>query len=53
MITRRDVLTASAAAAAFSTAHLVPRALAQPITKTVHILTGFTPGQTKHRDEPI
>ena len=44
MITRRDVLTVSAAAAAFSTAHLVPRALAQPITKTVHILTGFTPG---------
>ena len=44
MITRRDVLTVSAALAAFSSARLVPQALAQPITKTVHILTGFTPG---------
>ena len=43
MITRRDVLAVSAAAA-FSVANLVPRALAQPIAKTVHILTGFTPG---------
>jgi tripartite-type tricarboxylate transporter receptor subunit TctC len=44
MITRRDVLTMSAALAALSSARLVPQALAQPITKTVHILTGFTPG---------
>jgi tripartite-type tricarboxylate transporter receptor subunit TctC len=42
MITRRDVL--SAAAAALSAAHLVPAALAQPIARTVHILNGFTPG---------
>src|SRR5689334_18755829 len=44
MITRRDVLMVPAAAAAFSAAHLVPRALAQPIARTVHVLTGFTPG---------
>ncbi|MCK1740708.1 hypothetical protein IVA80_07430 [Bradyrhizobium sp. 139] len=44
MITRRDVLTASAAGVAISAACLVPRALAQPLAKTVHILTGFTPG---------
>src|SRR6476661_7281613 len=42
MITRRDVL--SAAAAAFAAAHVSPRALAQPIARTAHILTGFTPG---------
>ncbi|MGM4876583.1 Bug family tripartite tricarboxylate transporter substrate binding protein [Bradyrhizobium sp. 956_D2_N1_5] len=42
MITRRDVL--SAAAAAFAAAHISPRALAQPIARTAHILTGFTPG---------
>ncbi|QDP21718.1 Bug family tripartite tricarboxylate transporter substrate binding protein [Bradyrhizobium cosmicum] len=41
MITRRDVL--STAAAAFAT-YPAPRALAQPLSKTVHILTGFTPG---------
>src|SRR4051812_4868039 len=41
MITRRDVLRVPAAALAFSATH---RAFAQPITKTVHILTGFTPG---------
>jgi tripartite-type tricarboxylate transporter receptor subunit TctC len=44
MITRRDVLTMSAASVALSSARLVPQALALPITKTVHILTGFTPG---------
>jgi tripartite-type tricarboxylate transporter receptor subunit TctC len=44
MITRRDVLTVSAAGVAISAACLVPRALAQPLAKTVHILTGFTPG---------
>jgi tripartite-type tricarboxylate transporter receptor subunit TctC len=44
MITRRDVLTVPAGAAAFSAAQLVPRALAQPIAKTVHILNGFSPG---------
>ncbi|OKO72060.1 hypothetical protein AC629_38670 [Bradyrhizobium sp. NAS80.1] len=44
MITRRDVLTASAAGVALSAACLVPRALAQTLAKTAHILTGFTPG---------
>jgi tripartite-type tricarboxylate transporter receptor subunit TctC len=45
MITRRDLLTVSAGAGlAFSAAGLVPRALAQPLAKTVHILSGFTPG---------
>jgi tripartite-type tricarboxylate transporter receptor subunit TctC len=44
MITRRDVLKASAAAAAFTAVNPAPRALAQPLAKTVHILTGFTPG---------
>ena len=43
MITRRNVLAGSATVAlcAFPSA---PRAIAQPIAKTVHILTGFTPG---------
>lgn len=44
MITRRDVLTVSVGAAALTAANLMPRAVAQPITKTVRILTGFTPG---------
>ncbi|TYO62267.1 hypothetical protein FXV83_33655 [Bradyrhizobium hipponense] len=44
MITRRDVLTVSASGVAISAACLVPRARAQPLAKTVHILTGFTPG---------
>lgn len=44
MITRRDVLTVSAGGVAISAAGLAPRALAQPLAKTVHILTGFTPG---------
>ncbi|QOZ76864.1 hypothetical protein XH83_16205 [Bradyrhizobium sp. CCBAU 53351] len=43
MITRRDLLTVSAAGVAISVAGL-PRAVAQPLKKTVHILTGFTPG---------
>ena len=44
MITRRDLLTVSAASVAFFAAGLVQRAVAQPLAKTVHILTGFTPG---------
>lgn len=44
MITRRDLLAVSAAAVALSAAPRVPRAIAQPLAKTVHILTGFTPG---------
>jgi tripartite-type tricarboxylate transporter receptor subunit TctC len=44
MITRRDLLTASAAGVALSAAGFVPRGIAQPLAKTVHIVTGFTPG---------
>jgi len=44
MITRRDLLTVSAASVAFSAAGLVPQGIAQPRVKTAHILTGFTPG---------
>jgi tripartite-type tricarboxylate transporter receptor subunit TctC len=44
MITRRDLLTVSAASVAFSAAGLVPRAIAQRLARTAHILTGFTPG---------
>jgi tripartite-type tricarboxylate transporter receptor subunit TctC len=44
MITRRDLLTVSAASAAFSAAGLARRAIAQPLARTVHILTGFSPG---------
>lgn len=44
MITRRELLTASAASVAFSAAGVVPRATAQPFAKTVRILTGFMPG---------
>ncbi|MDI4234584.1 tripartite tricarboxylate transporter substrate-binding protein [Bradyrhizobium sp. Arg237L] len=44
MITRRDLLTVSAAGVAFSAADPVQRAIAQPLARTVHILTGFTPG---------
>src|SRR5262245_2601202 len=43
MITRRGVLTVSAGVV-FSAAGLLPQALAQPLAKTAHILTGFTPG---------
>src|ERR1700681_4828477 len=42
MLTRRDLLTVSAASVAFSA--VVPRGLAQPLAKTAHVLTGFTPG---------
>jgi tripartite-type tricarboxylate transporter receptor subunit TctC len=44
MITRRDLLTASAASVALSTAGFVASGVAEPLLKTVHILTGFTPG---------
>jgi tripartite-type tricarboxylate transporter receptor subunit TctC len=45
MISRRDLLTVSAATGvAFSVPGLVSRAIAQPLAKTAHILTGFTPG---------
>ena len=44
MITRRDLLTVSAVSVAFSATGLVPPVIAQPLTKTVHILSGFTPG---------
>ena len=44
MITRRDLLTVSAVSVAFSATGLVPPAIAQPLAKTAHILTGFTPG---------
>src|SRR5262249_27932763 len=43
MITRRDLL-ASAAGVAFSTAGFVASGVAEPLLKTAHILTGFTPG---------
>lgn len=44
MIKRRHVLRVSAASIACATAGLVPLAVAQPLTKTGHILTGFAPG---------
>ncbi|MCC8945954.1 twin-arginine translocation signal domain-containing protein [Bradyrhizobium sp. Arg62] len=44
MLTRRDVLTASAAGAALAAAGLVRPVGAQPRLKTAHILTGYTPG---------
>jgi tripartite-type tricarboxylate transporter receptor subunit TctC len=44
MITRRDVLSLSAAGIALSAGSRAPPALAQPLAKAVHILTGFTPG---------
>ena len=44
MITRRDLLTVTAASAAFSAVGLVQCAVAQPLARTAHILTGFTPG---------
>ena len=43
MITRRDVLRASAGIA-LSAAYRTPQALAQPLARTAHILTGFSPG---------
>ena len=44
MITRRDLLTVSATSFALSVAGLVQRAVAEPLAKTAHVLTGFTPG---------
>ncbi|SDC11991.1 Tripartite-type tricarboxylate transporter, receptor component TctC [Bradyrhizobium brasilense] len=44
MLTRRDVLSASAAGAALAAAGLVRPAGALPRLKTAHILTGYTPG---------
>ena len=44
MVTRRDLLSASAASVAISVANLVQPAIAQPLAKTAHIFTGFTPG---------
>ncbi|MEH2523898.1 hypothetical protein [Bradyrhizobium sp. AZCC 2176] len=44
MITRRDLLAVSAASVALCAAGRVPRAVAQPLARTAHILTGFTPG---------
>ncbi|MCA1395161.1 tripartite tricarboxylate transporter substrate-binding protein [Bradyrhizobium sp. BRP56] len=44
MLTRRDVLTASAAGAALAAAGLVRPVGAQLRLKTAHILTGYTPG---------
>ncbi|WP_158669885.1 Bug family tripartite tricarboxylate transporter substrate binding protein [Bradyrhizobium guangdongense] len=43
MTTRRDVLTASAGIMLAAAERAAP-ALAQPLAKTVHVLTGFTPG---------
>src|SRR5215207_5710151 len=43
MLTRRDVLMASAGIA-LSAAYRTPQALAQPLARTAHILTGFSPG---------
>jgi tripartite-type tricarboxylate transporter receptor subunit TctC len=43
MITRRDVLTASAGIALAVVDRAAP-AFARPLAKTVHVLTGFTPG---------
>jgi len=44
-LTRRDLLSVSAASVvAISAANLVQPAIAQPLAKTAHILTGFTPG---------
>ena len=44
MMTRRNLLTVSAASVVFSAAGLVPRAIAQSRLTTAHILTGYTPG---------
>jgi len=44
-LTRRDLLSVSAASVvAISAATLLQPAIAQPLAKTAHILTGFTPG---------
>src|SRR3954464_2903098 len=44
MITRRDLITVSAAGAAFSALAHVPPGTAQSLARTVHVLSGFTPG---------
>jgi tripartite-type tricarboxylate transporter receptor subunit TctC len=44
MITRRDLLMSSAAGVAVSAVGFVPQGIAEPLLKTAHILTGFTPG---------
>jgi tripartite-type tricarboxylate transporter receptor subunit TctC len=44
MITRRDLLAASAAGVALSAAGFASQSIAQPLGKNVHIVTGFTPG---------
>ena len=44
MITRRDLITVSAAGAAFSAVAHVRPATAQSLARTVHVLSGFTPG---------
>jgi tripartite-type tricarboxylate transporter receptor subunit TctC len=44
MISRRHFLTVSAAGVASSFTGLTRQSVAQPLTKTVHVLTGFTPG---------
>jgi tripartite-type tricarboxylate transporter receptor subunit TctC len=44
MITRRDLLTVSAASVAFSATGLMRQSAAQLPAKTAHILSGFTPG---------
>ena len=44
MITRRDLLTVSAASVAFSATGLTRQSVAQSPAKTAHILSGFTAG---------
>jgi len=44
MITRRDLLTVSAASVAFFATGLMRQSVAQPLARTAHILSGFTPG---------
>src|SRR5690349_2824271 len=44
MMTRRDLLTASAASVALSAASVARPGIAHSRLKTAHILTGFTPG---------
>jgi tripartite-type tricarboxylate transporter receptor subunit TctC len=44
MMTRRDLLTASAVSVAFSAIGSVSRGIAKSRIKTAYILTGFTPG---------
>src|SRR4030095_16482624 len=44
MMTRRHLLTVSAASVVFSCAGVVPRAIAQSRLTSAHVLTGYTPG---------